>query len=48
MYCVAIETTLGKEYLGLADLIVKEIRELPGLAMLRGEKTENGKQKTEG
>ncbi len=34
MYCVAIETTLGREYLGSADCILPSIRELPGIAML--------------
>jgi beta-phosphoglucomutase len=29
MYCIAIETTLGREYLTLADRILKNIRELP-------------------
>lgn len=47
MYCVAIETTLGKEYLGMADLIVKEIRELLELGMLSGGNSENRKQETE-
>ncbi len=34
MYCVAIETTLGKEYLGAADCILQNIRELLDLPIL--------------
>ncbi|MCB2204783.1 HAD family phosphatase [bacterium] len=35
MTCVAVESTLGREYLGLADIIIHEIRELPGLRLFR-------------
>lgn len=35
MYCVAIETTLGKEYLSSADCILHNIDELPNLALLQ-------------
>jgi beta-phosphoglucomutase len=35
MYCVAIETTLGKEYLRSADCIVQSIRELLNLSLLK-------------
>jgi beta-phosphoglucomutase len=34
MYCVAIETTLGKEYLSSADCILQSIRDLPNLPAL--------------
>jgi beta-phosphoglucomutase len=34
MYCVAIETTLGKEYLSSADCILQDIRELLNLPQL--------------
>ena len=35
MYCVAIETTLGKEFLNSADCILKNIEELPNLSLLQ-------------
>jgi len=35
MYCVAIETTLGKEYLQDADCILQKIADLPSLPLLR-------------
>ena len=35
MTCVAVETTLGREYLGLADHVIHEIRELPDLPFLQ-------------
>jgi beta-phosphoglucomutase len=35
MFCVAIETTLGREYLGKADCIVKNISELQDIEILR-------------
>lgn len=35
MYCVAIETTLGREYLSSADCILKSIRDLPNLPALK-------------
>jgi len=34
MYCVAIETTLGKEYLSSADCILRSIRDLLNLPIL--------------
>jgi beta-phosphoglucomutase len=34
MYCVAIETTLGKEYLQDADCILQHIADLPSLPLL--------------
>ena len=34
MLCVAVETTLGKEYLQDADVIIQDIRELPDLEIL--------------
>ncbi len=34
MYCIAIETTLGKEYLSSADCILHSIRDLLNLAIL--------------
>ncbi len=34
MYCVAIVTTLGKEYLTSADLILQSISELPAIPLL--------------
>jgi beta-phosphoglucomutase len=34
MYCVAIETTLGKAYLASADCILQSIRDLPNLPIL--------------
>ncbi len=34
MYCVAIETTLGKEYLTSADCILQSIRDLPQIPQL--------------
>jgi beta-phosphoglucomutase len=36
MYCIAIETTLGKEYLQAADCILQDIRALINLAILKG------------
>lgn len=36
MACVAVETTLGRKYLGMADVIIQDIRELPGIAILNG------------
>jgi beta-phosphoglucomutase len=36
MYCVALETTLGKEYLVSADCILQDIRELMSLPILKG------------
>ncbi len=36
MYCVAIETTLGKEYLSSADCILQDIIELQGHPLLKG------------
>ncbi len=35
MYCVAIETTLGKEYLASADCVLQSIRDLPNLPVLK-------------
>ena len=35
MYCVAIETTLGKEYLTSADCILQDIKELLNLPLLQ-------------
>ena len=35
MYCVAIVTTLGKEYLTSADLILQNIGELPDIPLLK-------------
>ena len=35
MYCIAIETTLGKEYLQSADCILQNIGELANLLLLR-------------
>jgi beta-phosphoglucomutase len=35
MYCVAIETTLGKEYLAAADCILQSIKDLPVLPILQ-------------
>jgi beta-phosphoglucomutase len=35
MTCVAVETTLGRDYLTLADVIIHDIRELPRLAILQ-------------
>jgi beta-phosphoglucomutase len=35
MHCVAIETTLGKEYLTAADCILQDIGELPNLPLLK-------------
>jgi beta-phosphoglucomutase len=35
MICVAVETTLGREYLGLADHVIHEIRGLLDLPFLR-------------
>lgn len=35
MKCIAIETTLGREYLTLADLIIRDIEELLKLPMLK-------------
>jgi beta-phosphoglucomutase len=35
MTCVAVETTLGREYLGLADTVIHEIRDLLDLPMLQ-------------
>lgn len=35
MTCVAVETTLGREYLGLADTVIHEIRDLLELPMLQ-------------
>jgi beta-phosphoglucomutase len=35
MYCVAILTTLGKEYLTSADLILQNISELPDIPLLK-------------
>ncbi len=46
MFCVAVETTLGREYLGMADVIVGEIRELLQLELLAAGNPENGKQKS--
>ncbi len=36
MHCIAIETTLGREYLTHADLIIRDIEELLALPMLAG------------
>lgn len=35
MYCVAVETTLGKEYLEGADCILESIAQLPALPLLQ-------------
>jgi beta-phosphoglucomutase len=35
MYCVAIETTLGKEYLATADCILQNVRDLPNIPVLQ-------------
>jgi beta-phosphoglucomutase len=35
MYCVAIETTLGREYLSSADCVLQSIRDLPSLPALK-------------
>jgi beta-phosphoglucomutase len=35
MYCVAIETTLGREYLSSADCVLQSIRDLPDLPALK-------------
>jgi beta-phosphoglucomutase len=35
MTCVAVETTLGREYLGLADVVIHEIRGLLELPLLQ-------------
>jgi beta-phosphoglucomutase len=35
MYCVAIATTLGEEYLTAADLILRNIAELPDVPLLK-------------
>lgn len=35
MTCVAVETTLGRAYLGLADTVIHEIRDLLDLPMLQ-------------
>ncbi|MDT8324979.1 MAG: HAD family phosphatase [Bacteroidota bacterium] len=35
MTCVAVETTLGREYLGMADTVIHEIRELLALPFLQ-------------
>jgi len=35
MYCVAIETTLGKEYLESADTILPDIRDILQLPILK-------------
>ncbi len=35
MYCIAVETTLGKEYLGSADCILQSIEELLMLPLLK-------------
>jgi beta-phosphoglucomutase len=35
MYCVAIETTLGREYLSSADCILQNINDLPNLLLLQ-------------
>jgi len=35
MYCIAIETTLGKEYLAAADCILQDIGELLTLPILQ-------------
>jgi beta-phosphoglucomutase len=34
MICIAVETTLGREYLGEADLIISKITDLPGVPYL--------------
>lgn len=34
MLCVAVETTLGKDYLQEADVIIQDIRELPNVKLL--------------
>jgi beta-phosphoglucomutase len=34
MYCIAVETTLGKEYLAAADCIIPNIEDLPTLPIL--------------
>jgi beta-phosphoglucomutase len=36
MYCVAIETTLGREYLSQADCILSSVRDLLELPVLKG------------
>ncbi|PLX26456.1 MAG: hypothetical protein C0600_10780 [Ignavibacteria bacterium] len=41
MACVAVETTLGSEYLGMADHIIHEIRDLLDLPFLQNAGTEN-------
>lgn len=40
MTCVAVETTLGREYLGMADTVIHEIRDLLALPFLQNA-TEN-------
>ena len=39
MVCVAVETTLPEEYLGQADIVIHEIRDLLALPLLRGNAT---------
>lgn len=41
MVCIAVETTLGREYLAQADVVIREIRELPDLPMLQRHETNN-------
>jgi len=35
MYCIAVETTLGKEFLQAADCILSDIRDLLELPILK-------------
>ncbi len=37
MYCIAIETTLGKEYLAQADCIIRDIGDLKEIAVLKSD-----------
>ena len=41
MTCVAVETTLGREYLGMADIVIHEIRQLLELPLLTQSHTDN-------
>ena len=47
MYCIAIETTLGKEYLTSADCIVQAISDLLGVGILKGHRQERAGHKDE-
>ena len=48
MYCVAIETTLGREYLSQADCILSSVRDLLELPVLKGTRPDEARAHSPG